>query len=101
MPVCLPIPSNIPEADSDSAARFRRTLTQAYPNAKIVGHFGTFGGAIRELTFSTLNRLLSSYPNFLALLIGRGSQQAAVGLQQLIPESANRSLQSRMLQSRK
>lgn len=88
--ICLPIPSNIPEADLKAAEDFRRTIVQPFFDPSIIGHFGTFGGAIRELALATFKRLLPGGLNRLALLIGRGAQQAALDLQQSVPAAANR-----------
>lgn len=67
----LPIPSNLPNGDRANAARIRERVL-ATGGERVVGHFGTFGGAISRLLDPVLARLLEDV-SVRVLIVGRGS----------------------------
>jgi len=75
----LPIPSTIPiVVDPARVAEFRRRL--APKGQAILGSFGTFGGAIREVLSKVLPPLLAKHPERMGLLLGQGGDRFAAKL---------------------
>ncbi len=71
----VPIPSTIPYVDDPVAVEAVRTaILKDDVEAKIVGHFGTYGAPITELLIPILAGLLDAEPNVRALLIGGGGE---------------------------
>jgi glycosyltransferase involved in cell wall biosynthesis len=82
-----PVPSTLPtEAPPEAVARLRAELGPG----PWVGHFGTYGKATSEPLERVLVPLLRAGPERRALLLGRGSQAYAAGLEQRHPELAGR-----------
>jgi hypothetical protein len=69
----LPVPSNIPASLQPMRAEIRNTICGGNPNAIVVGHFGTFGGHIRNLATAVFERLLTEGRGIRAAFIGRGA----------------------------
>ena len=87
--LCLPMPSNIPVVkDADGIAAVRRNFSPA--TDPLVGHFGTFGGAITGLLDKILPRLLDEVPGANAVLIGRNSEQYRTAIAREYPKLARR-----------
>jgi glycosyltransferase involved in cell wall biosynthesis len=87
---CLPVPSNIPTVvDPVATARLRRMLAPE-AGAVIVGHFGTFGAGVGPLVAQVLPPLIRSRPQWIGLLVGRGSREFGVRLVKVYPELASR-----------
>jgi hypothetical protein len=84
----LPIPSNLPNGDRANAARIRGRVLAA-GGERVVGHFGTFGGAITRLLEPVLARLLED-ASVRVLLVGRGSGDFARDFRQRYPMLAPR-----------
>ena len=83
----LPIPSTIPVvADTVGVAELRRQL--APKGQAILGSFGTFGGAIREMLRKILPSLLLDHPERVGLLLGRGGAGLAAELLSAHPQLA-------------
>jgi glycosyltransferase involved in cell wall biosynthesis len=71
--VWLPVPSNVPtEADPEEAAALRR----AHPGERI-GSFGAFGPLTLPLLRTHLPPILARRDGSVAVLVGRGSEEAA------------------------
>ena len=71
----VPIPSTIPYVDNPVAVEaVRRRILNDEVEAKIVGHFGTYGALITELLLPILAGLLETEPNVRVLLIGGGGE---------------------------
>jgi glycosyltransferase involved in cell wall biosynthesis len=67
----LPIPSNLPtRADEDAVRAVRAELGAG---RLVIGHFGTFGGAVEQALAATLPPLLRADAGRVGLLVGRGS----------------------------
>jgi glycosyltransferase involved in cell wall biosynthesis len=87
--VCLPMPSNIPVVkDPDGIAAVRRNFSTT--TDPLVGHFGTFGGAIAGLLDKILPRLLDEVPEANAILIGRNSERYRTAIARERPWLARR-----------
>lgn len=69
----LPIPANVPvQDDPDGVRELRERLTP--PGGVLVGHFGTYGGAIAEILTGVLPRILEREDRAV-LLMGRGGEE--------------------------
>jgi hypothetical protein len=89
-PTWLPVPSNVAtEADPSAVAAVRGRVSPS-PGAVLLGHFGTFGGAIAAGLAAALPPLLGTSPRRAALLVGRGSEQFAARLLAAHPDLAGR-----------
>lgn len=80
----LPVPSNLPT--SADPAPVRRTL----PAGTVIGHFGTYGGAVAELLEAVLPALLKNASDRVALLVGRNADRFRDRLLARSPELAGR-----------
>ncbi len=81
VPDWLPVPSNIPKVDDPcGVAELRATLAGPHQRSRLVGHFGTFGGAAGALTREVIVQLLREDPSLVALLLGRGASTFALDL---------------------
>ncbi len=85
----LPIPSNLPVT---IASTVRETIraTIAPPGSILLGHFGTYGGAVARLLSAILPELLAGHENRHVLLLGRNSVRFAKELQCSRPALAHR-----------
>lgn len=80
----LPIPANVPvEDDPEGIRSLRARLTPS--GGVLMGHFGTYGGAIAELLAGLLPRLLSPRDRAV-LLMGRGGEEFREELLRRHPE---------------
>ncbi len=71
----LPIPSTIPYVDNPVAVEVaRNAILKGDAEAKIVGHFGTFGTLMTDLLTPILVGLLDAEPTVCVLFIGRGGE---------------------------
>jgi glycosyltransferase involved in cell wall biosynthesis len=77
----LPIPSTIPGAPPDAHAIYREY-------SSTIGHFGTYGGPIREPLLSVLAGILAQQPDVHLKLLGAGGKQFAAELVQRAPAAA-------------
>jgi glycosyltransferase involved in cell wall biosynthesis len=80
----LPVPSNL--LTSADPAAVRRTL----PVGTLIGHFGTYGGAVAELLEAALLTLLKSDSDRVALLVGRNAERFRTHLLARTPDLASR-----------
>jgi glycosyltransferase involved in cell wall biosynthesis len=86
----LPVPSNVGVTANPGAVRLIRERTTGERSGPVVGHFGTFGGAIAAALEDMLPRLLGTDTSRSALLIGRGSAAWAGRLLTAHPDLAGR-----------
>lgn len=86
----LPIPSNVPQADAQEAAKMRASILGADSQGKLVGHFGTYGKWVGSLLLPILTELLRSRGDVHLLLIGDGSQEFRVRILTEFPNCARR-----------
>lgn len=93
IPQWLPVPSNI-SVDADVAAVTSVRRRYSSEGTVLVGHFGTFGGAISRSVLPTLAGLLQSRPSVRVLLLGRGSAEARVLLVRKHPDLGERLMAS-------
>jgi glycosyltransferase involved in cell wall biosynthesis len=85
----LPIPSNLPRPGSPEAAcELRRSLVPE--DARLVGSFGSFGPAIRELLAPVLPGILAADGSVHVLLVGRGAQAFAATIFRSFPGAEGR-----------
>jgi glycosyltransferase involved in cell wall biosynthesis len=70
----LPIPSTVGVTADPGAVRAVRERTTTGRPGSVLGHFGTFGGAIAAALETALARLLRNDASRSALLVGRGSE---------------------------
>lgn len=106
MPIAWsPVPSNIPSVDSKEGSRLRAELgiSQAEP---VIGHFGTYGGAISAMLDTALTSAIAVADDARVLLFGRGSKdwlaerrgkawaRAAIAIGAAPPERAAAALQA-------
>lgn len=83
----LPIPSNVPLLqDSDEA----KAVRARYPSRILIGHFGTYPIAIRDLLKAIAPRLLDNAPERQILLIGKGSERFCEELRRANPHLKDR-----------
>jgi glycosyltransferase involved in cell wall biosynthesis len=76
--VVVPIPSTVPhESRPEATAQWRRRLA---PDARLIGHFGTYGAHVRSELAPIVTRLLHDRPDVRVVCLGRGSDQFAAGL---------------------
>lgn len=77
----LPVPSNLAvETDEENVRRLRAILSggRAVP---LVGHFGTYKGALRSFLWSTVARSRLFYPEWRFVFIGRGGSEFLTDLE--------------------
>ncbi|MEO7649705.1 MAG: glycosyltransferase [Bryobacteraceae bacterium] len=77
--VWLPTPSNLPTAVRAGDAAALRKRLDATGEARLIGHFGTFGSLLMPLLESIFVSLLASDPRVKIILTGRGSAEFAAG----------------------
>jgi len=78
----LPIPSTVPFADDPGeVARVRAGIGAERPGARVVGHFGTYGGMVGPLLEPVLRAVLSPPSRSVALLLGDGGPAFAARLE--------------------
>lgn len=82
----LPVPSNLPTSVTAWATAAVRDRFAPESGAGMIGHFGTYGGAIGTLLHLVLPALLSTDRRRQAVLIGRGSEAWAAELVYRHPE---------------
>jgi hypothetical protein len=82
----MPIPSNVPTSVERSAVADLRARLDPAASRLLIGHFGTFGGAIATELSGILARLLARDPLRLAVLVGRGSRTFVREFLQTFPE---------------
>jgi len=84
----LPIPSNVPVLDDPAGIRALRN--RFVPGEEVlVGHFGTYGGAIAELLSGAVPGILSR-PGRAVLLLGRGGERFREEIVRRHPELSGR-----------
>lgn len=86
LPPChwMPVPTNVARTpDYSDAAAIRSRLP---PDSHVIGHFGTYQGAIACMLTSILAPLLSADPRRVANLVGLGSDRFASGFIQTYPQ---------------
>lgn len=83
-PEWLPVPCTIATEASPAGVRL------APPGGFVVGHFGTFGGAIAGLLAATAGGILNLVPTAALLLVGRGSEVFRDGFVAAHPGLASR-----------
>lgn len=84
----LPIPANVPvRGDAEEVRALRAHFIPA--SGVLVGHFGTYGGAIADLLARTLPRVLARGERAV-LLMGRGGEGFREALLRAHPELAGR-----------
>jgi glycosyltransferase involved in cell wall biosynthesis len=87
----LPIPSTVPRVDDPEAvALLRARLCGGRSGARVVGHFGTYGGMIAPLLEPALLAVLAPPSTSIALLLGEGGPAFAERLRRLEPSLAGR-----------
>jgi glycosyltransferase involved in cell wall biosynthesis len=69
----LPVPCNVGTTADPAAVEAVRARHAPGPDARLVGHFGTFGVWIADLLGPVLARVLRAGPAVRVLLVGRGS----------------------------
>jgi glycosyltransferase involved in cell wall biosynthesis len=79
----LPIPSNVPTQLPSEFSEKRERLREGY--GTVLGHFGTYGRLIAPLLSTSLERLLATDSERMALLVGRGAGSFAERFQQSHP----------------
>ena len=79
----LPIPSTIPSSPPDATERHD-------PAQPVLGHFGTYGGPIREPLLRILSEVLTRRPDIHLKLLGGGGTQFAAELIRRSPDIAER-----------
>lgn len=84
----LPIPSNMPAADRDAAARLRASI--APPERAVVGHFGTYGQNVQRYLTPIVEALLDLELPMQLHFIGRGSHEYIGQLAERFPDAAPR-----------
>ena len=72
----LPVPANIPCKHTELVSAALHQRIAARPNTRIVGHFGTFGRALRSMLTNLLPPLLAGEDR-MGLLIGPGGVEFA------------------------
>ncbi len=88
-PVCLPVPSSLP--DQAEARRVREIRCQlAAGDELLLGHFGTYGAPIGDMLDAILPEVLASRPAGRLCLLGRHSEAFAARLTQRHPRLAER-----------
>ena len=93
-PEWLPVPSNLPtSADPLEVATIRARL-QPDRDAKLIGHFGTYGHLIAEPLRAMLPLLLTANPSARCVLLGLGSQAFLETLTEKAPEIKSRCVAS-------
>jgi glycosyltransferase involved in cell wall biosynthesis len=91
----LPIPSTMPtEVSADRVAKLREALIAGSGAAKLVGHFGTFGGHIAEALRIIIPQAARTQHRIKFLLVGRGGIPFVEELLRLHPEVAADSIQA-------
>jgi glycosyltransferase involved in cell wall biosynthesis len=85
----LPIPSNIPTRADEAAVRAVR-VELGGAGLLVIGHFGTFGGAVEKSLAAALPPLLLADACRVGLLVGRGSTAFAERLRANHPTLAGR-----------
>jgi glycosyltransferase involved in cell wall biosynthesis len=84
--VCLPVPSNVPRCEDESAiARCRLELTGGSPDVPLVGHFGTYGNHVSPLLEAGFAGIAARYPGLRVACLGRNSETFVVDLQTRVP----------------
>jgi glycosyltransferase involved in cell wall biosynthesis len=74
--VWTPVPSSIPdEAAAAAVAAHRAELTRGDPNARVVGHFGTYGPSVTQTLAPALRAVLGSRAEVRVLLLGAGGDR--------------------------
>ena len=69
----LPVPSSVPVVEGRAAPDLRARY--APEGRALVGHFGTYGGAVSDMLMSALPPLASDRSGPAVLLLGRGSEE--------------------------
>ncbi len=85
----LPIPSNLPTQVAPSRVSAVRAALDPTGRAKLIGHFGTYGGLMGKLLAECLPPLLAS-SHRIAVLVGRGSEEFVAVLAAWRPELSDR-----------
>ncbi len=80
----LPVPSNLPTTADHAPVR------RAIPAGTVIGHFGTYGGAVAELLEAALPLLLEHAPDRVVLLVGRNAERFRDRLLVRSPDLAGR-----------
>jgi glycosyltransferase involved in cell wall biosynthesis len=90
-PLALAVPSTLPESVDAHAVDAIRSALGVEPYAAVLGHFGTYGGAVGRMLSTVIERLLRA-PGRAAVLVGRGSDAFAAALGRAHPGVAKRIL---------
>lgn len=88
-PEVLAVPSNLPVSVAPEAVARLRAELHVGDEARIVGHFGTFGGWFRERLSPVLGPTLAG-DDWHVLLVGRGANDVAAELRATNPSGASR-----------
>ena len=82
----LPIPATVPRCEDEAAiARCRLELTAGAADARVVGHFGTYGDLVRPLLEAWFAGLAARVPELRVACLGRNSETFAAGLEARVP----------------
>lgn len=81
-PIWLPIPSCLPTGVDSTATMNRREKLGVPRQTRLLGHFGTYGGAITDLLTPCLKAILAKNQDCHLFLIGYGSDAYAANLAQ-------------------
>ena len=71
----LPVPSNLAETVDPSSVAAARTRLSSSPGCPLIGHFGTYGPQLSELSMEIFQRLLEPDKGRAGLFAGRGSTE--------------------------
>lgn len=85
----LPVPSNVPVIDDGAATRAIRARLGGTERL-VIGHFGTFSGAVWELLHPAITAILREGAGHTMLLMGRNGTSARESLLRANPNFADR-----------
>jgi len=86
----LPVPSNLAESVEAPVVDALRMRFSQDPAGSLIGHFGTYGPALRDLLFPLFSQLLAADSRRIALFTGRGSGRFCATFLQREPSVAAR-----------
>lgn len=86
----VPLPATLPVVSDASGVQSLRTSLAPSPNARIVGHFGTYGNDIAQPLLKSVPTLLRLNPNLVFLAMGRNSDDFIRTLEGTNPDLTGR-----------
>lgn len=89
-PEWLPVPCNVGTAADPADVAAVRGRHAAEPDARLVGHFGTYGPLVSDVLTHALTDLLARSPHARVLLTGRNSDRCRAALAARAPALADR-----------